>query len=76
MLRINESKLCFNCNVSILNEIAIIEADSTCLRLNVSKQTASQTWVICDAVNDLQRLSLACRVNVFIERNIFVPENA
>lgn len=39
------------------------------------KQTASQTCVICDAANDLQRLSLACRVNVFIEGNIFVPEN-
>jgi len=31
----DESGLCFNCNVSILNEIAIIEADPTRLQLNV-----------------------------------------
>lgn len=69
------SRLCINCNRSIINEINLINADPTCLRLNVLTQTASQTCVICNAQNDIERLSLQCRVQVFIKRNIYIPDN-
>lgn len=47
----------------------------TCLRLNVLTQTASQTCVICNAQNNVQRLSIQCRVQAFIETNIYIPDN-
>lgn len=71
----DESRLCANCNRSILNEIALLDADPTCLRLNVLTQTANNTCVICNAQNNVHRLSIKCRVNVYIERNIYVPLN-
>ena len=68
-------RLCLNCKWSINNEIDLINADPTCLRLNVLTQRASQTCIICNAQNDIQRLSIQCRIQVFIKRNIYVPDN-
>ncbi|XP_018365999.1 PREDICTED: uncharacterized protein LOC108765508 [Trachymyrmex cornetzi] len=55
--------------------MAMIEADPTCVRLNVLTQTASQTCVICNVQNNVRRLSIQCRVQVFIETNIYIPDN-
>ncbi|KAJ8916939.1 hypothetical protein NQ315_013411 [Exocentrus adspersus] len=71
----NNSRLCLNCNRAINDEINIIEADPACLRLNVLTQSASQTCVICNAQEDIGRLTIHCRVNVFIEVNIYIPDN-
>lgn len=71
----NNSRLCMNCNRSIIDKMAMIEADPTCLRLKVLTQTASQTCVICNAQNNVRRLSIQCRVQVFIETNIYIPDN-
>lgn len=38
-------------------------------------QTANANCVICNARDNLRRLSIACRVNIFIERNIYVSED-
>lgn len=71
----DQSILCTNCNISITNEIAITEEDPTCLKLNVIKQTANRRCVICHDQDNLQRLSMDCRVNVFAEQRIYIPEN-
>lgn len=70
----NDSRICLNCNVSIINEIAQIEADPTCIRLNILTQTARQSCFICNAENNIHRLSIECRVQIFIQRNIYIPE--
>lgn len=54
--------------------MAMIEADP-CLRLNVLTQTASQTCFIYNAQNNVRKLSIQCRVQVFIETNIYIPDN-
>lgn len=45
------------------------------MRLDVLTQSSSHSCVICNAVVDLTRLSLNARINVFIVRNIYIPEN-
>lgn len=70
----DRTRLCINCNRSVLDEIRIIEHDPTCLRLNVLTQTANRICVICN-VEDVPKVSADCRVNVFILCNIYIPEN-
>lgn len=70
------SRLCINCNRSILEELRILANDPTCLRINVLKQTSNVTCLICNNGNNIQRLSSKCRVNIFICKNIYVPESA
>lgn len=75
-LAINEnSQLCFNCYMSISNEIDIIQQDPECTRLNVVHQTTSYSCITCNAANNIERLSVNCRVNVFLIRDIYVHEN-
>ena len=75
-LHVNDnSRLCLNCNRLIMDEIALIEADPTCLRLDVLTQTASQSCIICNAMDNLQRLSKEARTKIFVKRNIYVPDN-
>lgn len=71
----NESRLCFNCNVSIVHEIEQIELDPTCLRLNVITQTRNNSCLFCNAIVNIRPLSLESRVNVFVLKNIYIPEH-
>ncbi|KYN09817.1 hypothetical protein ALC57_18070 [Trachymyrmex cornetzi] len=68
------SKICLNCNQSILNEINHIEQDPTCLRVNVLSQTRSSSCLICNGVGNLHRLSSDCKAYVFVKKNIYIPE--
>lgn len=77
-LDINDrTRLCNNCNISIVNEIDILQQDPQCLRLNVLTQTSSQTCLLreCNNNYNLQRLSVSCRVNIYLKRDIYVSEN-
>ena len=69
------SRICLNCNRVIMNDIALVEADPACLRLHVITQTASCSCIICYNQYDIQRLSLECRVQVFVKRNIYILDN-
>lgn len=71
----DRTRLCLNCNRSILEEIRAVVQDPGCLRLNVVTQTDNGTCLICNAQFDLHQLSMECKANVFISRNIFIPEN-
>lgn len=68
------TRICFNCNQSIHNEITELERDPACMKLNVLTQTGSQTCVFCNANIDVHRLSLECRVNAFVLQDIYIPE--
>ncbi|KYN30240.1 hypothetical protein ALC57_00308 [Trachymyrmex cornetzi] len=52
-----------------------MEHDPTCLRFNVLTQTANRTCVICNSDADVHRITLQCRINVFVLRDIFIPED-
>lgn len=71
----NVVRLCVNCNKSIRDEMQLLERDPSYLRLNVVVQTHNHSCIICLADNNLHRLSIQCRVNVFISVNIFMPDN-
>ncbi|XP_043480300.1 uncharacterized protein LOC122509998 [Leptopilina heterotoma] len=53
----------------------MLEEDPQCMRLNVISQTSSHTCVVCNAPNNVHRLSLNSRVNIFVKRNIYIPVN-
>lgn len=69
------TRICINCNNSIINEITAIEQDPACLRLNILTQTRNSTCLICNADADIHKLSIECKANVFILRDIYIPEN-
>lgn len=69
------TRVCTNCHQSINIEVAEIQADPTCLRLNVMNQRGNRACALCGAENNVIRASLQCRVNIFVQGNIYVPEN-
>lgn len=69
------TRLCFNCNLLIRNEIQALENDPGVLRLNVLTQTSSNTCFICDSRHNIQRVTTDCRVNIYVSTDIFVPDN-
>lgn len=69
----DQTRICINCNQSVVNELRELERDPTCLRLNVLKQTSSHTCVICNSPPpNIQRVSMACRVNVTKRYRYFI----
>lgn len=71
----DNSRICRPCHLSIINEIRILNDDPTALRLNVLTQTASESCLICNAVQNVHRLSIQSRTDIFLATNIYVPEN-
>lgn len=71
----NLTRICINCNQSVREEIQAIEEDPGRLRLNVLTQTRNGTCLICNAEGDLHRLSIECKANVFISKDIYIPQN-
>lgn len=69
------TRICITCNQSIHTEIREIDRNPTYLRLNVLTQTRNNSYVICNAVANVHRLSIECRVNVFVLQDIYIPEH-
>lgn len=67
-----ETRICNNCNISIVREIRDIENDPSCLQLNVLTQTSSHSCLVCRAENNLHRLSSKARIDIFVKRNVYV----
>ncbi|KYN28197.1 hypothetical protein ALC57_02389 [Trachymyrmex cornetzi] len=67
-------RICNNCNFSIERELQALENDPSCSRLNVLRQTSSHSCMIYTTVHDEHRLSLVYRINIFVQRNIYIPE--
>ncbi|KAJ8671549.1 hypothetical protein QAD02_002808 [Eretmocerus hayati] len=68
------TRICINCNQAIMNEIRLLEEDPTALRLNVLTQTSSHTCLICNGHENLTRLSVEARVDIYMKRNIYVTQ--
>lgn len=74
-LVINEqARICNNCNISIAEEIQNLANDPDCLRLNVLTQTRAGSCLICNERNGIHRMTLNCRIDIFLKRNIYIPE--
>lgn len=71
----NDTTLCFNCNLSITKEAAAVETDRICLRLNIVNQTGNRACFLCGTVEGATRVSLQCRVDIFVKANCYVPEH-
>ena len=69
----DESRICFNCDTLITRDLeAIRNPDS--LRLNFIKQKSTDTCMICSNLrNGLQRLSIEATVEIYLDKNIFIP---
>lgn len=67
----NESRLCMTCFRLFESEIDM-QDDPTCIRLNVLKQSDMITCLICNANNNVHRLSPVARV--FISVNVYIPD--
>ena len=72
---INETKIFFNCDRYINEEIELTERDPACMRMNVLSQTRSASCLICNQDENVHRLSLKARVNIFVTSNIVIPSN-
>lgn len=70
----DRTRLCINCNRSIIEEKEAVERDPDCSRLNVLTQTNNGTCVICNAANDIHCLSVESRANIFLSAGIYVPK--
>ena len=68
-----ETRICNNCNISINQEIQILENDPNCLRLNVLSQTSNVSCLVCNGYNNTHTLTPECRAHVFIKKNIYIP---
>lgn len=67
-----ETRICNNCNISIFQEIQILDNDPECLRLNVLSQTSSVSCLVCSGYNT-HTLTPECRGYVFIKKEIYIP---
>lgn len=70
-----DTKVCSNCNISIIREIEQMQEDLDCLRLNVLSQTSSHTCFICNNNNNIIRLRIHCRIQIYIKTDIYVNNN-
>lgn len=68
-----ETRVCLNCNTALNRELAALGEDH--LRLNVIVQRHNRGCFLCNAVNDVVRISTECRVFTFVNFDIFIPEN-
>ena len=69
----NESRLCATCFRLVVSEIEM-EDDRTCVRLNVLKQSDGRSCLICNAYDNVHKLTAAARAKVFLKINVFIPD--
>lgn len=70
-----ESRLCFNSNLSIEGEIQQINRDrSSLFKTEHYYSNRNSSYIFCNSSTNVHRLSLECRVNIFVMKNIYIPE--
>lgn len=69
-----DSRVCISCQALITNETQF-ENNPAYTRLNIMRTGTNGTCIICRRNGQLQRLSMKCRTDIFINRGIYVPEN-
>ena len=68
------SRVCFNC-VNMINTEVRTENDPSYTRLNVLRSVRNGSCLICFANENVPRLTMSCRVNIYLNKNIFVPDS-
>lgn len=70
------TRVCFGCFAAITEQIQLlrVQDDPNVVIFNVVKGKGERRCIFCGALNDVRRLSLPCRVNVYMKRNIFIPD--
>ncbi|KAL7290360.1 hypothetical protein TKK_0016053 [Trichogramma kaykai] len=68
------TRICANCYQSIREEVRLLQVNPGCMKLNVLWQTRNNTCFICNARANVHRLSIECKVDVYIQCDIFFPE--
>ena len=69
-----ETRICIICNRAIVHKIVDVENNPSSVRLNVLSQTRKCRCLICNDQNNLHRLSVNCRVNVFVHSNVYIRD--
>ncbi|KAJ8670980.1 hypothetical protein QAD02_002239 [Eretmocerus hayati] len=69
------TRICFVCTRSILQGIRTVQENPMCVRLSVLARTRTSSCFICHAEDNIHRLSVECKANVSLQRNIFIPHN-
>ncbi|CAH1183774.1 unnamed protein product [Ceutorhynchus assimilis] len=69
----NNSRLCLNCNRSILEEIHAYEEDADPTIMNLPLKYSAHQCLICENPENIQQLSLETRVSTFIQKGIYIP---
>lgn len=72
-IEINDvSRICINCDNLINRDIeALLNPES--LRLKIIKQKSTDTCMICNAHNNLHRLSDEARIEIYMDTDIYIP---
>lgn len=71
----DNTRLCFNCNLSVDEEINLIQNNPHPLRLNVLNQVGNHVCIVCHVAENIHRISDQCRVHIFIHGNKYAPKN-
>lgn len=70
----NQTRLCITCIRLVDEDIQRIAQDPSCLKLNILTQNNSKSCLVCNSEVTINKLSFEYRLNVFILRNIYIPE--
>lgn len=70
----DQTRLCMNCRLLVIRELEAVEADPACVRYNILLQRSGQLCFICNARHEVRRLPLEARLQIFLERDIYVPQ--
>ena len=69
----NNSRVCFNCDLLLTRDLESL-ANPEHLRLKVLKQRSTDLCMICHQLNNnMHRLSVEARVEVYLDTNIYIP---
>ena len=67
-------RVCFKCDLLLTRYEEALQNPKS-LRLNVLRQRSTETCMICNRLNnDLHRFSIQAHVNIYLDRNIYVPQ--
>lgn len=71
-----DSRLCFKCERAIQAEIELLEQNPDAIRMNIISRPNRHSCLVCNLRDNVIQISEECRVHIYVNRNIFVPEGA
>lgn len=68
-----EMRVCHACLALIRRDIDMLQNDPQATTLNVLTPNYPDSFLVCRGNDDVHRLSLEYRVDVYVKRNIYIP---